>query len=223
VLYREALALGLDRDDTIIRRRLRQKMEFISDEAAALESPTEQDLADHLTANADVFRIEPRATFSQVFLDPRQHEGTLEAEAARLRDSLNDDSAAVAPTALGDSLLLLQPDYEDASRSEVARLFGTEFAEALFAQPTGRWVGPIPSGYGVHLVRVEALTPGRIPELAEVRPLVERDWANARRKALSDAFYDSLRAKYRVTIRTPTAGKPGDGAQTGPGAEVMKP
>jgi hypothetical protein len=223
VLYREALALGLDRDDTIIRRRLRQKMEFVSDEAAALDAPTDAELAEYLAANADAFRIEPRATFAQVFLDPRKRDGSLEADVARLREALNGVGDWVPPSEVGDSLLLLEPRYADISPSEVARLFGAEFAEALFAQPVGQWVGPIASGYGVHLVRLDALTPGRIPALAEVRPVVEREWSGARRKELSDAFYNSLRAKYQVTVRMPVAGQSGDGAAAKHEPEAAKP
>jgi len=223
VLYREALALGLDRDDTIIRRRLRQKMEFVSDEAAALETPTEAELAAYLAANADAFRIGPRATFVQVFLDPRRREGTLEADAARLRDVLNAACNAAPPGEVGDSLLLLAPRYEDIWQSEVARLFGREFAQALFAQPVGQWAGPITSGYGAHLVCLDALTPGRIPTLAEVRPAVEREWAGVRRKELSDAFYDGLHAKYRVTVRMPAADRSSDGAAAERGPEAAKP
>ena len=223
VLYREALALGLDRDDTIIRRRLRQKMEFVSDEAAALDTPTDAELAEYLAANADVFRIEPRATFAQVFLDPRKREGTLEADTARLREALNQAGGAALPLEVGDSLLLLQPRYDDLAPGGVARLFGDAFAEALFAQPVGQWVGPIASSYGIHLVRLEALTPGRVPDLAEVRPLVEREWANVRRKELSDAFYESLRAKYQVTIRMPVTGRSGDGAAAEREPEAAKP
>ena len=92
VLYREALALGLDKDDTIVRRRLRQKMEFIADEAAALAKPTDQELAAYLAAHAEAFRVEPRATFTQVYLDPRRRAETLEADAKRLLDELNAGS-----------------------------------------------------------------------------------------------------------------------------------
>ena len=223
VLYREALALGLDRDDTIVRRRLRQKMEFVSDEAAALGTPTDAELGEYLAANPDAFRIEPRATFAQVFLEPSRHPDTIEIDAGRLRDALNGAGTAVPPREVGDSLLLLDPRYEDVSRSEVARLFGTDFAAALFAQPTGRWVGPIASGYGAHLVRLDALTPDRVPELAEIRPLVEREWANVRRKALGDAFYNGLRAKYQVTIRAPGAGGAARGLSGGRDTEAAQP
>jgi hypothetical protein len=203
VLYREALALGLDRDDTIVRRRLRQKMEFMADEAAALARPTDQQLADYLAAHAEKFRVEPCATFTHVFLDPGRRGKTLEGDAKRLLDALNRGEPAAAK--LGDSLHLLEPRHENAAASDVVRLFGAEFSAALFGQKTGVWVGPIPSGYGVHLVRVEAMTPGGVAALPDVRPLVEREWASARRREVSEAFYARLREKYKVTIKMPEA------------------
>jgi len=208
VLYREAVALGLDRDDTIIRRRLQQKMEFISEEAVALAQPTDEELDAYLKANADKFRMEPNATFSQVYLDPRGRAATLETEVKRLLDTLNRAGPAPDLAKVGDRLLLLEPRYQDISQGELTRLFGTEFAEALVKQPVGKWMGPIPSGYGVHLVRVETLTPGGAPTLDQVRPLVEREWANARRQEFSKAFYDRLRAKYAIMVRMPEPAKP---------------
>jgi len=207
VMVREALALGLDRDDAIIRRRLQQKMEFVSEEAAALAQPTDEDLARYLAANADAFRVEARASFAQVYLDPRRRAATLAADAKRLLDVLNSPRPP-DPAQLGDRLLLLEPGYEDAPQAEVARLFGADFAEALVKQPVGQWVGPIASGYGAHLVRVDALVPGGTPKLDEVRPLVEREWANARRQELGKAFYDRLRAKYTIKVPMPAAAGP---------------
>jgi hypothetical protein len=208
VMVREALALGLDRDDTIIRRRLQQKIEFISEEAAALAQPTDEELNAYLKANADAFRVEPRVTFSQIYLDPRKRTSTLDAEARRLLAVLNRGRAAPDPAELGDRLMMLEPRYEGESKAELVRLFGSEFAEALVRQPVGQWAGPIASGYGVHLVKVESLGAGGMPELAAVRPLVEREWANAKRQGLSKAFYDKLRAKYAIKVQMPEAAKP---------------
>jgi hypothetical protein len=208
VFYREALALGLDRDDTIIRRRLQQKMEFISGEAAALTKPTDEELNAYLKANTEAFRSEPRVTFVQVYLDPRKRASTIDAEAGRLLDSLNRAGTNVDPAKAGDRLLLLEARYENMPQAEVARLFGGGFAEALVKQPVGQWVGPIRSGYGVHVVRLEALQPGGTPALDDVRPLVEREWANARRQEFAKAFYDKLRAKYAIKVQMPEAGKP---------------
>ncbi|HWM42096.1 MAG TPA: peptidylprolyl isomerase [Burkholderiales bacterium] len=171
VLYREALAAGLDRDDSTIRRRLRQKMEFLAEEAAAAAQPTDKELADYLAANPEAFRTEPRVTFSQEFL--------------------------------GGRLSMLEPRYENVAQREVERLFGREFAEALAKQPPGSWAGPIASGYGAHRVRVEKIVPGGMPRLEDVRPLVEREWRNARRKALGDELYARLRGQYKVVVGKP--------------------
>jgi hypothetical protein len=206
VLYREALALGLDRDDTIIRRRLRQKVEFITEEAAALAKPTDDELAAYLAGNGDTFSVEPRATFTQIYLDPGRRATRLDADAKRLLEALNAGNP-LDPAQAGDSLMLLAPRYENASQAEIARLFGTGFAQALVVQPVGKWAGPIESGYGVHLVRVDSLTPGGTPALADVRPLVEREWANAKRQQFSKAFYEKLRSKYTIRVQMPEAGK----------------
>jgi len=112
------------------------------------------------------------------------------------------------PADAGDRLMLLEPRYENATQTEIARVFGAEFAAAVVGQPTGTWSGPIKSGYGMHLVRVESVIQGGVPALADVRPLVEREWTNAKRKELSSAFYEKLRAKYQVTVRTPGATTP---------------
>jgi parvulin-like peptidyl-prolyl isomerase len=207
VMVREALAIGLDRDDAIIRRRLQQKMEFVSEEAAASVQPADEDLTRYLAANADAFRVEARVSFAQVYLDPRRRAATLEADAKRLLGALNS-ARSPDPAQLGDRLLLLETAYENAPQAEVARLFGADFAESLLQQPEGRWLGPIASGYGVHLVRVDALVPGGTPELDDVRPLVEREWRNARRQEISKAFYDRLRAKYTIKVNKPVAAKP---------------
>jgi len=208
VLYREALALGLDRDDTIIRRRLQQKMEFIAEEAAALAEPTDQELEQYLAAHAEAFRVEPRITFMQVFLDPRKRATTLEADVRRLLGTLNTAGASTDPAAVGDTLMLLEARYEKASPSEIARMFGADFAEALVKQPVGTWSGPVASGYGAHLVKVESLTSEGTPALEQVRPLVLREWSNAKRQEIARAFYEKLRAKYRISVQMPEAARP---------------
>ncbi len=207
-MVREALALGLDRDDAIIRRRLQQKVEFVSEEAAALTTPTDDELRAYLAAHADAFRTEPRASFAQVFLDPGKHGAALEAEARRLLDALNRPNGAVDFASLGDRLALLDRRYEALPQAEIARLFGTQFAETLVRQPVGQWVGPIASGYGAHLVRIDALQPGGIPSLDEVRPLVEREWSNQKRQELGKAFYEQLRSKYAIKVPMPEVTKP---------------
>jgi hypothetical protein len=198
VFYREAVALGLDRDDTVVRRRMRQKLEFLVEDAGAA-APTEAELAAHLAAHADDFRREEQITFTQIFLDPSRRGSALESDAAALLAALRERPESVDVEAAGDGLLV-QPRYVDASRADVARDFGPAFAEALRTQPAGTWFGPIESGYGRHLVRIDARTPGRAPELAEVRDAVVRDWEARRRRARLDARYEELKRGYRVRV-----------------------
>lgn len=199
VLYREGVALGLDRDDTIIRRRLRQKLEFVSEDAASALAPTDAELTEFLAKNPDSYRVESQLTFTQVFLDPSKRGDRLDADAAGLLDALRTRSDKVDASTLGDSLML-DPRYEQATEDDITRLFGAEFEVALRDQPVGEWVGPLKSGYGAHLVRIEARTPGRVAPLVEVREAVARDWSAARRQQLLDEQYRQLRSRYQVRI-----------------------
>lgn len=207
VMVREALAMGLDRDDAIIRRRLQQKVEFVSEEAAALATPTDEELRAYMAAHPEQFQREPRLSFRQVYLDPRKRASSLDADARRLLDALNRPNPPDFAN-LGDRLLLLEPRYDGATPTDIARQFGAEFAAAVTRQPVGRWAGPIASGYGVHLVKVDVLQPGAAAELDAMRPLVLREWSNARRQEVSKAFYEKLRASYAITVQMPGAVKP---------------
>ena len=199
VYCREAMALGLDRDDTIIRRRLRQKMEFVSEDIAALAEPAEADLEEYLRTHPDSFRVDPRFTFRQVCLDPEEHGENLAADVTRLLARLNQAGSEVDASALGDSLLL-ETQFDGVPTSEVAKQFGEPFALGLGRLEPGSWQGPVESGYGVHVVFVSERVEGRLPALAEVRDAVRREWDNARRTAANEAFYQGLLARYHVTI-----------------------
>jgi hypothetical protein len=199
VLYREGVALGLDRDDTIIRRRLRQKLEFVSEDAASALQPTDAELTAFLAQHEASYRVEAQLTFTQVFLDPVKRGARFEADAAALLRQLRAGGDRLNLAAVGDSLML-EPRYEQVTTDDIARQFGAEFEAALRDQPVGQWVGPVRSGFGAHLVRIEARTPGRLPALAEVREAVARDWSAQRRQELLDAQYRDLRSRYRVRI-----------------------
>jgi hypothetical protein len=204
VAYREALVMGLDRDDTIIRRRLRQKLEFLSDELSQPE-PTEAELRAYHAAHPDAFREEPRASFQQVFLDPDRHDGELARDVERLLMRLRSSADALAWRSAGDATLL-EPEFRDARISEVADGFGRDFAERLANVEPGVWSGPIPSAYGVHLVLVRERTAGSVATFEGVREAVRREWENARRIAATDALYDRLLERYEVTIESIPAG-----------------
>ena len=149
VMVREALALGLDRDDAIIRRRLQQKMEFVSEEAAASVQPTDEELAKYLAANADAFRVEGRVSFTQVYLDPRRRAATRRPTRSGCSMPLNS-TRRVAPTprSWATGCCCSSRGTRMRRRRKSPRLFGAEFAEALVKQPVGQWIGPIASGYG---------------------------------------------------------------------------
>jgi len=204
VYYREAMALGLDRDDTVIRRRLRQKMEFVSDDIVAQTEPSDADLTAYLQAHPNSFRVEQRFTFRQVYLNPAKHGENLARDAAQLLAQLNQADNKGDASALGDSFLL-EHQFAAVSASEVAKQFGEKFAAQLGELPPNQWQGPVESGYGEHLVFVSERTEGRLPVLAEVRDTVRREWANARRLEANEQFYEAMLKHYVVTVERPQA------------------
>jgi PPIC-type PPIASE domain len=208
VYCREALALGLDRDDPVIRNRLRLKMEFISDDVAAQAEPTDEQLRSYLKEHPDAFGIEPRFTFSQVYLNPERHRESLAHDAAQLLTRLNQTGDKADVSELGDPFLL-EHKFVALAASEVAKQFGEMFAAKLGELPRDQWQGPVESGYGVHLVFVSETTEGHVPTLEEVRDAVRREWANARRLAANEKFYQDLLKRYTVTIERPQPTKTG--------------
>jgi hypothetical protein len=202
VYSREAMALGLDKDDTIIRRRLRQKMEFLTDDVAALAAPTDEELSAYLKTHPDAFRVQRQFTFSQVYLNPERHGENLARDTAQLLAQLQQAGDKADISELGDSFLL-EHKFESLPASEVTKQFGEKFAAILGELPPGQWQGPIESGYGVHLVLVNERTEGRVPALAEVRDAVRREWTNTRRLETNEKFYAELLKRYVVTIEQP--------------------
>jgi hypothetical protein len=196
--------MGLDRDDTIVRRCLRQKLEFLTEETAETAPPTEAELQVFLQQHLDAFRVEPRLAFQHVYLSRHRRGDATETEARQLLAQLATGDAATDTAALGDPFLL-PPAFALSSRSEIARLFGNEFATQLQHLEPGRWAGPIESGYGLHLVYIRERVNGRVPALAEVREAVQREWFAARRKAMNEQFYQRLRARYTVIVEQPQA------------------
>jgi hypothetical protein len=199
--YRESLAYGLDRDDTIIRRRLRQKLEFIAEDMAGRSEPSNDELAAYLSAHQQDFRIDEKLTFQQVYLSVQKRGDHLEGDARDILNFLNSDKTTDLG-AVGDPIML-EPRYSDVSRSSVAGLFGPDFAQAVTTLEPGAWHGPIRSGYGFHLVQLEKLVQGRIPPLGEVRELVRREWENDRRKEAIETFYRDLLGRYKVSVQWP--------------------
>ncbi|MHC5012362.1 MAG: peptidylprolyl isomerase [Planctomycetota bacterium] len=208
ILYREALALGLDQGDAALRRRIAMKLEYLARDAGGLVEPTDAELEVYLAAHTERYAEAPRRAFTQVYVrgddtDP----AASEARARRLLDRLRAEPD-VDPDTVGDGFLIdrRQPPMTPA---EVARLFGEGFAEALLALSGDGWQGPIRSGYGLHLVRIDAEMPGGPQTLEVVRDRVREDLLDGRREAALEAYLEALRAKYEVEIR---ASLPGAGS-----------
>jgi PPIC-type PPIASE domain len=199
IYYREAIALGLDRDDTVIRRRLRQKMEFVSDDVAAAREPTEADLAEFLQSNAESFADPPSLSFRQVFFSSDRRGASATSDARQALERLAAVPADAAAVPAGDPTLL-PPEMSAATSRDVANVFGEALAAELETAPVERWVGPFESPFGVHLVWISARAPGRMPPLAEIRPAVVREWQAVQQRNVNDALYEELRRKYQVRI-----------------------
>jgi len=203
ILYREAKALRLDEDDTIIRRRLRQKMEFVADDVAAIAKPTDQDLQKFLEEHPEVFRLDALITFEQIFFNQDRRGETTVDDAVAARDKLIAGRAD-DPRLLGDGIPLPY-NLEASSSRDVSSMFGPDFANELLTLPVGEWSGPVPSGYGLHVVKIIEMEAGRDPMLDEVRDAVARDWSSDRRMKVRDQMYDSFRERYTIIIETTAA------------------
>jgi parvulin-like peptidyl-prolyl isomerase len=202
VLSREALKLGLEQNDTVIRRRLQQKMEFIAEDLVAIADPREADLAAYLAKYPDAFRQDQQLTFRHVYLNPEKRGDQLDADVAKLLADLQTAGAQADISTLGDPTLL-ERAFRNESQRRVEADFGAEFSTTLASLPLGEWTGPVRSGFGTHLVLVEQRTEGRIATLDEVRPQVRREWENARRLETNTKFLETLLEQYEVTIEWP--------------------
>jgi hypothetical protein len=201
IFYREGRTAGLDRDDFVIRRRVRQKMEFLAEDAAAAE-PSGEQLAAYLASNPERFRTEDRLTFHQVFLSATRRGRVLDGDARQIAERLARAPLEVDTATIGDPFLLGE-EFREMSQSDVARTFGEGFAGQLAAVEPGRWQGPIPSSFGVHFVFIEERAKGSVPPLAGIREAVQREWLNARRIEAEEKLYRTLRDRFQVVVETP--------------------
>jgi hypothetical protein len=228
VFYREAVAQGLDREDPIVRQRLRQKMELRITGMADIPQPTEAQLDAWLGEHADRYRTEARVSLRQVLV--KRDAGRIggEAEARRL---LRELQAGHSPAATGPmDEAGLPVELHEAPVTEIAELFGSAFAAAIEPLGPGVWQGPIESGYGWHLVRVEARDEGRLPALDEIREALRRDWTATQAAARLEESYQQMLGRYTVRIEgeppgegAAVAGKSGAGTPASRGATDRKP
>lgn len=203
VYFREAQAMGLDQDDAIIRRRMRQKLEFLTKDLAMQAEPTREELQRYLDEHPEKFRRDSRVSFGQIYLSiDRRGPAGARAEAERLLEQLERRGGSADPSQLGDPLMLGY-EFESISDREVARLFGREFAAALAETEIDAWAGPVESSYGLHLVFAHEREPGRVPTLDEVAEAVRREVLAERSDQANEEIYARMRERYAVTIEWP--------------------
>jgi PPIC-type PPIASE domain len=199
VYYREALKLGLDRDDTLIRRRMQQKMEFVTEPSDELVRADDAALQAFLDAHKAAFRVEPRLAFDQVFLNPDRPGAAAPVRAKHTLEVLKASAPGDIPPDVGDPTLL-PTSMALSPLSNIARNFGDAFATNLTDLPEEEWAGPIKSPYGLHLVRITKRLNGYDPKLAEIRAAVEQEWRTQEREKFQEQAYDDLLAKYEVVL-----------------------
>jgi hypothetical protein len=194
ILYREGVALGLDRDDAVVKRRVRQKLDVLFEESVAQNPATDADLQSYLDANPESFRLPAIVTFDQIYF------GSDADAVPRLEQARAALARGADPATLGRATLL--PSHHDAMPLDlVAREFGEEFAGQLARVTVSKWTGPVASGFGVHLIRVNNIQQARSPPLADVREVVAREWENERRQQAHAAALARLREQYQVEIQ----------------------
>jgi uncharacterized coiled-coil protein SlyX len=208
------MAAGFDRDDTIIRRRLRQKLEFLVEDVAEIAPPTEAELAAWLAAHPDAFRAESRVAFRQVYLSRDRRGAAAEGEANAILARLNAAGPAARIDDVGDATMLPQ-EVGLAELRDIDRVFGAGFGQRVEAIAPGSWAGPIKSPYGLHVVLVRERVAASLPELSAVRPVVERELLADRRQRQLAAMYERLLAKYTVVVERRDDAKPPSGGRGG--------
>ncbi|MBP1882510.1 peptidyl-prolyl cis-trans isomerase [Sinorhizobium mexicanum] len=198
ILFREAVALGLDRDDEVVKRRLAQKMDFLAADVATLQEPTTEQLKTWFSVNSGRFALPAHASFRHLYFSPDKHgkaaRVAADAALARIGGRPPEEAAAV-----GDPFMF-QSHYRNATPEQMAKEFGPAFSEALFQLTPGKWEGPIQSGYGWHLVWVDAMEPGRVPAFTEVIPSVKAGWIEDQYREIRRIALDEMRSRYVVTV-----------------------
>jgi peptidyl-prolyl cis-trans isomerase C len=205
VLYREALTMGLNKHDQVIRRRLAQKLEFLAKDLVALTPPTDEELVAYFDVNKDRYQEPALYTFTQVFFNPDKRGDTTLDDAEAIKTTLVARGDAIEDAgALGDDFML-QSYYPEKDPLEIQKLFGSGFAASLMDLTPGQWHGPVLSGYGTHLVYVSSIREPSPPVFAQVLEQVVQDWTSEKSEELNEQFYANLRDNYTIVIEEPVA------------------
>ncbi len=200
ILYREAIAMGLDKDDPITRRRMAQKLEFLTKDIAGLKEPEAGELERYFEENMDQFQVPDLITFSHVFIDPdKRGDATLDDAALLLAELQATRTSGANVSGLGDRFML-QNYYPQKSELEIRKLFGSGFATTVMQLEAGQWHSPVLSGYGTHLVYVNTLEKAPAPVFADVQDSVFENWQAQQQEEFNEAYFESLKSRYEIVI-----------------------
>ncbi|MFC7336486.1 peptidyl-prolyl cis-trans isomerase [Haloferula chungangensis] len=200
ILFREATKLGLDQADTIIRRRLAQKMEFLTADVASLEEVSDETLQSYYEENSANYRVEPEIGFRHLYFSTDKRKDQAASDASALLPPLNDGSLSFEQAVEQADQTLLSAEFTPTAISLLGRQFGKDFAPAIAEAEEGEWFGPVTSGYGLHLVKVTERVDGHLPELESIREEVINDYRYDQREKLNKQMLDSLLDQYEVVI-----------------------
>ena len=199
VLYREALAMGLGENDVIVRKRLAQKIDFITTDIAAMAEPGDKQIVDFFNLNQDKFEKPGALTFEHIYFNRDKRGDKTEADAQALLDKLKQSDVVLDVSLAGDSFMMGQ-QYEQIEKQGVTRLFGKGFSKDLFELKTNSWQGPVNSSYGIHLVYISNKNAAQSVELNSVRDKVISEWRAEQRQIQNETLYRKLRERYDVVI-----------------------
>jgi peptidyl-prolyl cis-trans isomerase C len=200
VLYRQAVAMGLNEDDPVTRRRMAKKLEFLTSDLSSMQQPKEGELEQYFIENAESYRGQDTIRFTQVFIDPDKREDETLSDATEILEQLRAAGVPDAEAIEAGDRLILQTNFTFATEQDIRRQLGSVFAEAVMKLEPGQWHGPVLSGYGVHLVYVYELLTAPAAELEEVQALVLKDWHVQKRDQFNADFLESLKGQYQIVI-----------------------
>lgn len=199
VMYREALAMGLDKNDLIIKRRLTQKLEFVSSDMVELLDPSDEELLAYLSQHADKFKLPEKIRFSQIYINPEKHKGTLAEKIEETKTLLDTNGTTINLANIGDNLAV---PFENKAwtKAQVQGKLGKVFATSLFDLTETTWQGPLRSAYGLHFVKIESKVEGELPKLETIKTVLKNEWMSTQRETKNQEFYKMLKNKYIIKI-----------------------
>lgn len=204
VLYREALTMGLNQHDVVIRRRLAQKVEYLAKDLVSLTPPTEEELQAYFAEHQQRYQELALYTFTQVYINPDKRGNATLDDAEKIKAKLIAQRDAIENAGkLGDDFMLPN-DFREKDALDIQRNFGNDFTKSLLEMSPEQWHGPILSGYGAHLVYVTRVIEPPAPVFEDVRGSVTEDWKTEKKEELNEKFYEDLRELYTIVIESPT-------------------